>query len=142
MLDGVYRTGSEAAPVFHETRAPTREELHALLARIIMRILKLLTRRGYLVEEQGMTDLAEAEPDNALATLQAAACVYRIALGPRAGQKVLRLQTVSSRERKLSQALCANAHGPSAGSGHALACMPRCAAASISARNSNACAAT
>ncbi len=41
-------------------------ELQALLARIIIRILKMLTRHGYLIEEQGMTYLAEAEPDNAL----------------------------------------------------------------------------
>ena len=50
VLDGVYRTGSEAAPVFHEARAPTLDELHALLAKIITRILKLLTRRGHLVD--------------------------------------------------------------------------------------------
>ena len=53
--------------------------------KIITRILKLLTRRGYLIEEQGITDLAEAEPDNALTALPAASCTYRIALGPRAG---------------------------------------------------------
>ena len=76
-----------------------------------MRILKLLTRHGYLIEEQGMTYLAEAQSGNALTALQAASCTYRIALGPRAGQKVLSLQTVSSRERKLTHALCANAHG-------------------------------
>ena len=55
VLDGVYRTGSQTAPLFHEARAPTSEELQALLARIIIRILKMLTRRGYLIEEQGMT---------------------------------------------------------------------------------------
>ncbi len=111
VLDGVYRTRSEAEPVFHEARAPTLEELQALLHKIIIRILKLLTRQGYLIEEQGMTYLAEAAPGNALTALQAASCTYRIALGPRAGQKVLSLQTVSSRERKFTQALCANAYG-------------------------------
>ena len=135
MLDGVYRTGSEAAPVFHEARAPTLDELQALLARIIMRILKRLTRRGYLVEEQGMTYRADAAPDNALTALQAASCTYRIALGPRAGQKVLSLRTLSSRDRKPTHALCANAHGFSLHAGLRLA-------ASVSARNSNACAAT
>jgi Putative transposase len=33
------------------------------------------------------------ETDAALAPLQSAACTYRIALGPRAGQKVLTLKT-------------------------------------------------
>ena len=50
------------------------------MSRIIQRILKLLTRTGYLIEEQGMRSLAEAESDRALTPLQAAACTYRIAL--------------------------------------------------------------
>jgi hypothetical protein len=98
-------------PVFHEVRGPTAAELEALLSRIIQRVLKLLTRTGYLIEEQGMTYLAEAESDRALMPLQAAACTYRIALGPRAGQKVLSLQTVPSRAGDSTQPDCVNAHG-------------------------------
>ncbi|MCP5010153.1 MAG: IS91 family transposase, partial [Aestuariibacter sp.] len=56
--------------------------------------MKLLTRRGYLIEEQGMTYMAEVDMDSALSPLQSAACTYRIALGPRAGQKVLTMQSV------------------------------------------------
>jgi len=41
-----------------------------------------------------MTYMAEIEPNTALAPLQSAACTYRIALGPRAGQKVLTMKTV------------------------------------------------
>ena len=52
------------------------------------------------------------DPDDVKPPLQAAAVHYRIAQGPRAGQKVLRLQLAprhpGSRE---SSALCANAHG-------------------------------
>jgi hypothetical protein len=58
-----------------------------------------------------MTYLAEAESDRALTPLQAAACTYRIALGPRAGQKVLSLQTVPSRAADSTQPGCVNAHG-------------------------------
>ena len=43
--------------------------------------MKLLTRLGYLVEEQDMTFMAETETDAALGPLQSAACTYRIALG-------------------------------------------------------------
>jgi Putative transposase len=43
--------------------------------------------------------------------LQAALCTYRIALGPRAGQKALSLQTVSRRGEPATPTLCANAHG-------------------------------
>ena len=69
MLDGVYRS-SEGVPVFHEARAPTMEELQALLAKIIMRILKCLTRQGHLIEEQGISYLGEIEADHALKPLQ------------------------------------------------------------------------
>ena len=92
VLDGVYRSGA-GVPVFHEARAPGIEELQALLAKIITRLMRLLTRQGYLIEEQGMAlgqplrYLAEIEADHALTPLQAASCTYRIAVGPRAGQK-------------------------------------------------------
>jgi hypothetical protein len=42
----------------------TRDELQGLLGRIIARPLKVLTRLGYLVEEQGMTRMADIDPDN------------------------------------------------------------------------------
>ena len=141
VLDGVYQT-TEGEPVFQEARAPSRDELQGLLARIITRLMKMLTRRGYLVEEEGMTYIADRDADNPLASLQAASCIYRIALGPRAGQKVLSLRTVAGRDEKTTVGRCADAHGPSTGSGQASACMPGCAVAPISARNSNACAAT
>jgi len=48
--------------------------------------MKALTRNGALIEEEGMSYLAEMERDAALAPLQSAACTYRIALGRRAGQ--------------------------------------------------------
>jgi len=51
------------------------------------------------------------DPDNLLAPLQAASCTYRIALGPRAGRKVLSLQYAASRAVPMTQPLCANAHG-------------------------------
>jgi Putative transposase len=85
--------------------------LQSLLARIITRLMKTLTRRGYLVEEEGMTYIADMDVDNPLASLQAASCIYRIALGPRAGQKVLSLRTVPGRDEKTTAALCADAHG-------------------------------
>jgi multisubunit Na+/H+ antiporter MnhF subunit len=58
--------------------------------------MKALTRNGALIEEEGMSYLAEMETDAALSPLQSAACTYRIALGRRAGQKVLTLKTIST----------------------------------------------
>ena len=73
--------------------------------------MKFLTRKGYLIEEQGMTYLAATSPDTALAPLQAAACTYRIALGPRAGQKVLSLQTVPSQAASPTEQRCVDEQG-------------------------------
>jgi hypothetical protein len=94
--------------VFHAVHARTAGQLQALLMRIIKRIMKLLTRIGYL---QGMAYLTEADPDIALVPLQQAACTYRIAFGPRAGQKVLTLQTVPSQEAPATPQRCVNEQG-------------------------------
>ena len=53
-LDGVYRI-TDAGPVFQPVRAPTTEQLQTLLNQIIKRTMKLLTRLGYLIEEEGLT---------------------------------------------------------------------------------------
>jgi hypothetical protein len=96
VLDGVYRCGADGSPAFIEADAPTDDELHALLQTVIARLMKMLTRRGVLVEEMGQSYLAEPDADGeearTLRPLQAAAVTYRIAFGPRAGQKVLTLR--------------------------------------------------
>ncbi len=89
MLDGVYHL-TDGVPIFQAIPAPTTDQLQALLTRIITRLLKALTRHGALMEEDTeIPYLTDPDADPALAPLQAAACTYRIALGPRAGQKVL-----------------------------------------------------
>ncbi len=85
-------------------------------AAVITRILRLLTRLGHLNEEDGQTTLAGGitDPDDVMTPLQAAAAHYRIAQGPRVGQKVLSLQFVPRRPARgdeSSPTLCANAHG-------------------------------
>lgn len=71
-------------------------DVQAVLHKIISRILKMLTRRGALVEEQDSMYVTDDDGDSdkarTLRPLQAAACTYRIAFGPRAGQKLLTLQ--------------------------------------------------
>ncbi len=115
VLDGVYRCDADGAPIFVEATAPTGDELHALLQTVIARLMKLLTRRGVLVEDMGQTYLAEPDADGeearTLRPLQAAAITYRIAFGPRAGQKMLTLRGAMPRETTARQALCADIDG-------------------------------
>jgi hypothetical protein len=96
VLDGVYRRSADGTPEFVEAPAPTDEALQAVLHKIITRLMGLLTRRGVLVEVEGSTYMADNDGDSdearTLRPLQAAACTYRIAFGPRAGQKVLTVQ--------------------------------------------------
>jgi hypothetical protein len=81
--------------------APTNGTLRAVLHNIITRTKKLLTRRGVLVEQQRQTYVADNDSDSneacALRPLQAKACTYRIAFGPRAGQKVLTVPGTTQR---------------------------------------------
>ena len=115
VLDGVYRYGADGAASFVEVAAPTEDELHALLQTIITRLMKMLTRRGVLVEDMGQTYLAEPDADSeearTLRTLQAAAVTYRIAFGPRAGQKMLTLRGAMPHEDWARQPLCADIDG-------------------------------
>ncbi|MCZ8236788.1 MAG: hypothetical protein O9335_16695, partial [Inhella sp.] len=63
MLDGVYRRAPDGSPAFIEAASPTDDELHALLQTVIARLMKLLTRRGVLVEDMGQTWLAEPQAE-------------------------------------------------------------------------------
>ncbi|MGH8658266.1 MAG: hypothetical protein ACREV4_07265 [Gammaproteobacteria bacterium] len=60
---------------------------------------------------QSMTYLADPDPETAMAPLQAAACTYRIALGPREGQKVLSLRTVPTQAPPPATVCCVSEQG-------------------------------
>jgi len=115
VLDGVYRCGADGAPAFVEVDAPADDEVPTLLQTLIARLMKMLTRRGVLVEDMGQTYLAEPDADGeearTLRPLQAAAITYRIAFGPRAGQKILTLRGAMPREEAARQPLCADIDG-------------------------------
>lgn len=57
------RSAADGVPTFIEAGTPTDDELHALLQTLIIRLMKLLTRRGALAEEMGQTYLAEPEAE-------------------------------------------------------------------------------
>ena len=115
VLDGVYRGGVDGTPEFVEVPEPTDETMQSVLRKIITRSMKLLASRGGLVEEEGSTYIANNDSDSdearTLRSLQAAACTYRIAFGPRAGQKLLTVQAAMPRDADFKQHLCADIDG-------------------------------
>ncbi|MEZ5659717.1 MAG: transposase [Burkholderiaceae bacterium] len=114
VLDGVYRCEGEGEPQFVAVAAPTDEELAGLLQTMISRILRMLTRRRVLEQEAGQTWLSdtdsEANEGSAMWPLQAAV-TYRIAFGPRAGQKVLTIRGAQPRQYRPGKRLCAEIDG-------------------------------
>ena len=76
VLDGVYRCGTDDVSNFVKASAPTDDELHALLHKVITQLMKMLVRRGVLVEGMGQTHLHEfvdaGERARTLRPLQAA----------------------------------------------------------------------
>lgn len=113
--DGSTEAVEQGAPVFVEAAAPSDEQLQEVLQRIIVGLMKRLTRLGVLAQEGGHRYLADGQADDesasGLRALQAAAITYRIAFGPRAGQKVLTIKGAMAREPAGQRRLCAEIDG-------------------------------
>jgi hypothetical protein len=136
VLDGVYRINSQGAPVFQQARAPSVEELQSVLAKIITRLLRLLTRRGYLVEEQGMRYLAEPGADDAVPALTAAASgIVHLSYRHGAARGTEGVELAQPCRAPMS-----DPHPGGAPTRTASACTLACAAALINAENLNTCA--
>ena len=86
VLDGVYRSVGDEMRTYVEVAAPTDDELHAPMLTLFSRLMKLLTRRGVLVEEMGQAWLAESDADGdeacTLRPQQAAVITCCIVFGP------------------------------------------------------------
>jgi len=100
VLDGAYLVGSEP-PVFRRIAPPGGAELQALVERLTERIGRALERRGVLIRDAEGSFL-ELEPaaGGPIDDLLGHSITYRVAVGPRAGQKVFSLQTVAAREEE------------------------------------------
>ena len=116
-LDGAY-TFAVGRPRFHRARAPTNDEIERLLDALIRRVVRTLTRAGALVadpDEEGAPPYLSLErpDDDALAVLESASVRYRIAVGPVAGCKTLRVQApgVLSTAAQLTKRLTATRDG-------------------------------
>lgn len=100
--------------------------------------MKMLTRRGVLIEEMGQTCAAEPDADSEEARtvrpLQAATITYRIVYGARVGQKVLTLRAAMPREGAARQPCVPASTGST--------CTPRCASRPTTASGWSSCADT
>jgi hypothetical protein len=91
LLDGVYASGPTGALRFLPLPPPEDDEVERLVGQVARRIARLLERRGLGPEaDPGEADtLAEEQP--LLAQLYGASVAGRIAMGRRAGQRVVRV---------------------------------------------------
>jgi hypothetical protein len=92
-----------AAPVFRHVPAPTGTELQALVQQIAVRIGKVLEQQGLIERDMENAWLAAQGESGPLDDLIGHSITYRIAVGPRAGQKLFTLQTVPAREPESEQ---------------------------------------
>jgi hypothetical protein len=96
-LDGAYRTVGADAPVFRPVAAPESSDLQQLVEQIAGRIGRALERRGLVERDLENAWLATDIGAGPLDDLLGHSITYRIAVGPRAGQKLFTLQTVPPR---------------------------------------------
>jgi hypothetical protein len=111
-IDGAYRCDGAAPPVFHPVSPPETADLQALVQRIAERLGRMLERRG-LIERDAESAWLSADPGRAgaLDDLIGHSITYRIAVGPRAGQKMFTLQTVPAQPEGEGRSGAAEASG-------------------------------
>jgi len=104
VLDGAYLVGTEP-PVFRRIEPPRQEELQTLVERVAERIGRALERQGLLARDAERSFL-ELNPGagGPFDDLIGHSITYRVAVGPRAGQKVFSLQTVPARAEEQGKA--------------------------------------
>ena len=94
-LSGVYAEDDYGKTRFYRVKAPTNDELNTLVHTISQRIAHKLEQEGLLERdaENAYLQLDHIEEDP-MHQLQGHSITYRIAIGPRQGQKVFTLQTL------------------------------------------------
>jgi ribosomal protein S27E len=111
-LDGAYLTDGTDPPVFRHVAAPGGAELQSLVQDIAERIARRLEKRG-LIERDCENAWLSGDPEQAgsLDDLFGHSITYRIAIGPRAGQKVFTLETVPAQDSEEGRNGAAQAGG-------------------------------
>lgn len=103
VLDGVYRRDGEDRLQFVSVQAPSTEELKRLVQRIAERIGRSLERSGLITRDIDNAYLAfDPAEESPMHGLLGSSITYRIATGPREGQKVFTLQTLPAEPEVLT----------------------------------------
>jgi len=91
VIDGVYVGGDDGPPRFHQLPAPEDEDVLRLVTLVGERIQSLLKRRGLAADtdRQDMDPLSREDPG--MADLVVNSVSRRVAVGPHAGSRVVRL---------------------------------------------------
>jgi hypothetical protein len=114
-MEGVFLEGDGASrPACRRLPKPTDSDVMELLSVIRKRVVGCLIKRGLIEEDErpaGEDELQEREP--LLAAVMAASTQGRVAVGPRAGQRVRRMGSFGEpgERPRLSGALCAEVGG-------------------------------
>ncbi|MCC7198428.1 MAG: transposase [Gammaproteobacteria bacterium] len=95
-LDGVYLLDKDGQAVFRHVPAPGAQDLQTLVEHIAERIGRALEKQGLIERDLQNAWLADFTEVGPLDDLIGHSMTYRIAVGPRAGQKLFTLQTVPS----------------------------------------------
>jgi hypothetical protein len=96
-LDGAHRVDGADPPAFCPAAAPGANELQELVEQIAARVGQVLERRGLIERDIENAWLSAGAEPGPLDDLLGHSITYRIAVGPRAGQKLFTLQTVAPR---------------------------------------------
>ena len=99
----MYLAVEDAPPVFRRVPAPTATELAELMQRIVARIGRVLEQRGLIERDMENAWLVTQVAEGPLDDLIGHSITYRIAVGPRAGQKLFTLQTVAAWQDECQQ---------------------------------------
>jgi hypothetical protein len=91
VLDGVYAHEARGSLRFHPLPPPDDAEVARVVERVARQVVRLLERRGLADASGPVGEDALARDEPLLAALAAASVAGRVATGPRAGQRVLRV---------------------------------------------------
>jgi hypothetical protein len=124
-LDGLYIDDRKGNPVFRRVGPPTDAEVARVAVRVHRRVMRLMEQRGLgpQAEPEEVDALRRDEP--LLAELYGASISGRVATGPRAGKRIIRVgDGLDSKKVKMKPGhCCALVEGFSV---HAGVCVPSC----------------